>query len=82
MTTNKHQAPTDLVDNRGGANDPGNDFGKPQPHQPREKRTAHEDAQGGADVRSEPLPREGTDTLPEGLRRPRMAAGHRLADSD
>jgi hypothetical protein len=55
-----------------GAYDPVNDFGKPQPDQVNDQRTAHEAEQSGA-VRAEPLPRknEGNSPLPEGLRRER-----------
>jgi hypothetical protein len=67
----QHQASADLRDARGGAYDPVNEFGKPQPDQPRVKRTSHQDAQWGADVRPEPVPAVGNSPLPEGLRRPR-----------
>ena len=46
----------DLVDKRGGAYDPINEFGKPRPPQVREAATPHQKAQWGADVRPEPLP--------------------------
>lgn len=60
-------------DTRGGAYDPVNKFGNPQPPQVKDKGTPHQKAQWGADVRPEPLP--GLDDgypLPEGLRKPRM----------
>lgn len=59
-----------LVDKRDGAYDPVNAWGRRQPDQVQERRTAHQDAQPGADVRGEPeLPAPGDD-LPEGLARP------------
>ena len=72
-TEPKYQSQSDLRDTRGGAYDPVNDFGKPQPDQVKDQRTAHEAAQSGADVRAEPLPskKEGNSPLPEGLRRER-----------
>jgi hypothetical protein len=60
----------DERDERAGAYDPAGKWGKPQPDQVREKRTAHQDAQWGADVRPEPLPGN-EPVLPEGLRRQR-----------
>jgi hypothetical protein len=62
-------AGTDFRDTRSGAYDPINDAGRPQPDQVHEATTAHEAAQDGADVRSEPKP-SAEDVLPEGLRRP------------
>jgi hypothetical protein len=59
-----------LVDKRAGAYDPVNALGGRQPDQIQEQRTAHQNAQPGADVRGEPLPPAGTDDLPEGLARP------------
>jgi hypothetical protein len=61
--------PEDFRDLRSGAYDPVNDFGRPQPDQVREKVSPHEKAQGGADVRPDPLPST-EEVLPEGLRRP------------
>jgi hypothetical protein len=63
---------SDNRDLRGGAYDPGNRFGNPQPPQIKEAETQHQKAQWGADVRPEPLP--GPDQvypLPEGLRKER-----------
>jgi hypothetical protein len=63
---------SDYRDNRGGAYNPVSKSGDPQPPQVRDKQSAHQKAQWGADVRPEPLP--GTDQgypLPEGLRKPR-----------
>jgi len=64
---------SDYRDTRGGAYDPVNDFRNPQPPQVRDKPTAYQKAQWGADVRPEPLPspHQGY-PLPEGLRKPRM----------
>ena len=59
----------DSRDIRGGAYDPVNDFGKPQPHQIRQAITPHQAAQPGADLRPDLLPSE-NDVLPERLRRP------------
>ena len=66
-------AMSDYRDTRGGAYDPVNDFGNPQPPQVRDKPTAYQKAQWGADVKPEPLPnpQQGY-PLPEGLRKPRM----------
>ena len=59
---------TDTRDIRGGTYDPINKDGLPQSDQIRDKTTAHEKAQWGADVRADPLP--GTEpVLPEGLMR-------------
>ena len=59
-----------LVDRRAGAYDPVNAWGNRQPDQVQERRTEHQNAQPGADVRGEPeLPVSGDD-LPEGLARP------------
>jgi len=61
---------TDGVDIRNGTYDAISPAGKQQPNQVREKRTASEAAQHGADVRSEPLP--GIENpIPEGLLRDR-----------
>jgi hypothetical protein len=61
---------TDGVDIRSGTYDAISPAGKQQPDQVREKPTASEAGQQGADVRSEPLP--GTeDPIPEGLLRER-----------
>ena len=62
---------SDFRDIRGGAYDPVNKFGNPQPPQVAYKPTPSQKAQCGADVRAEPL--RGPDEvypLPEGLRRP------------
>jgi len=59
-----------LVDKRAGAYDPVNAWGGRQPDQIKERRTAHQDAQPGADVRGEPVPPRSGDDLPEGLARP------------
>lgn len=59
-----------LVDKRDGAYDPVNVWGERQPDQVPERRTAHQDAQPGADVRGEPEPPPPGDNLPEGLARP------------
>jgi hypothetical protein len=61
---------SDLRDKRGGAYDPVNKRGNPQPPQVRAKQTPHQREQWGADVRAVPLP--GPDEgypLPEGLRK-------------
>jgi len=61
---------TDARDIRSGTYDAINAAGRQQPQQVREATTPHQAAQGGADVRPEPLP--GTqDPIPEGLIRPR-----------
>jgi hypothetical protein len=59
-----------LIDKRAGAYDPVNALGGRQPDQVRERRTAHQNAQPGADVRGEPEPPTAADDLPEGLARP------------
>ena len=60
-----------LVDNREGAYDSVNAWGKRQPDQIKEVRTEHQNAQPGADVRGEPAPPASSDEdLPEGLARP------------
>jgi hypothetical protein len=59
-----------LVDKRAGAYDPVNPLGGRQPDQILERRTAHQNAQPGADVRGEPMLPAATDDLPEGLARP------------
>jgi hypothetical protein len=59
-----------LVDERAGAYDPVNALGGRQPDQIQERRSEHQNAQPGADVRGEPLPPSSTDDLPEGLQRP------------
>jgi hypothetical protein len=59
-----------LVDKRAGASDAVNALGGRQPDQIEERRTAHQNAQPGADVRGEPVPPAATDDLPEGLARP------------
>jgi hypothetical protein len=59
-----------LVDRRAGAYDPVNALGGRQPDQIEERRTAHQNAQHGADVRGEPIPPAASDDLPEGLARP------------
>jgi hypothetical protein len=59
---------TDYRDERSGAYDAVNETGRPQPDQVREATTPHQVLQGGADVRSDPLPGP-TDVLPERLRR-------------
>jgi hypothetical protein len=41
-----------------------------QPDQIQERRSAHQNAQPGADVRGEPVAPTATDDLPEGLARP------------
>ena len=46
----------DYVDKRGGAYDPVNATGNPQPAQVRDKQTPSQKAQWGADVRPEPMP--------------------------
>jgi hypothetical protein len=61
---------TDTRDIRSGTYDAINPAGRQQPHQVSEAITPHQAAQGGADVRPEPL--AGTqDPVPEGLIRPR-----------
>jgi hypothetical protein len=67
----------DKRDARGGAYDPVNESGGPQPDRSREKRTEHEDAQWGADVRPEPLPPKPGQPLPEGLRRARKGPSYK-----
>jgi hypothetical protein len=63
---------SDLRDTRSGAYDAVSPEGNRQPHQVREAVTPHEAAQGGADVRPEPLPGPAENPeLPEGLTRPR-----------
>jgi hypothetical protein len=59
-----------LVDRRAGAYDPVNALGKRPPDQVQERRSEHQDAQPGADVRGEPVPPPPGDDLPEGLARP------------
>jgi hypothetical protein len=59
-----------LLDKRAGAYDPVNTFGGRQPDQIEERRSAHQNAQPGADVRGEPVAPAATDDLPEGLARP------------
>ena len=59
-----------LVDERAGAYDPVNAWGGRQPDQIQERRSEHQNAQPGADVRGEPIPPSSTDDLPEGLARP------------
>jgi hypothetical protein len=61
---------TDGRDLRSGTYDPISPAGKQQPHQVRDAPTAHEAAQNGADVRSQPLP-GADDPIPEGLLRER-----------
>lgn len=61
---------TDGRDLRSGTYDPIFPAGKQQPHQVKEAPTAHEAAQHGADVRSQPLP-GADDPIPEGLLRER-----------
>jgi hypothetical protein len=59
-----------LVDKRAGAYDPVNALGSRQPDQVQERRTEHQNAQPGADVRGEPVPPPPPgDDLPEGLAR-------------
>jgi hypothetical protein len=58
-----------LVDKRAGAYDPVNALGGRQPDQIQERRSAHQNAQPGADVRGEPVAPPSTDDLPEGLQR-------------
>ena len=63
----------DFRDKRGGAYDPVTSAGNPQPPQVRDKETAHQKAQWGADVRPEPQPGPYMSyPIPEGLRKPRM----------
>ena len=75
---------SDNRDIRHGAYDPINQDGLPQPQQVKDRTTAHQREQWGADVRAEPLP--GSDpVLPEGLVRPRQPplnarTGRRPAD--
>jgi hypothetical protein len=57
-------------DTRAGAYDPIDEEGWPQPDQVREKRTAQQDAQWGAEVRSEAQPGK-EPVMPEGIRRER-----------
>ena len=61
---------TDGRDVRSGTYDAISPAGRQQPPQVREAMTAHEAAQGGADVRPDPLPGV-QDPLPEGLIRDR-----------
>ena len=61
---------SDKIDKRHGAYDPIDRDGLPQPQQVKDRRSAHENSQPGADVRAEPLPGDGP-VLPEGLLRPR-----------
>jgi hypothetical protein len=62
----------DKIDIRGGAYDPINKDGLPQPAQVKDRTTDHQREQWGADVRAEALP--GTEpVLPEGLLRTRAA---------
>jgi len=62
---------SDFRDIRGGAYDPVNKFGNPQPPQAEDKPTPRQKAPCGADVRAEPLPGpDEVSPLPEGLRRP------------
>jgi len=61
---------TDARDVRSGAYDAINPAGRQQPHQVREAITAHQAAQGGADVLPDPLPGS-EDPIPEGLMRDR-----------
>jgi len=58
-----------LVDKRGGAYDPVNAWGSRQPDQVQERRSEHQNAQPGADVRGAPVPPAAEDDLPEGLAR-------------
>jgi|GEM_PF-2413524 len=58
-----------LVDKRAGAYDPVNAVDGRQPDQVEEPRSAHQDAQPGADVRGEPTAPASSDDLPEGLAR-------------
>jgi hypothetical protein len=65
---------SDNRDLRGGTYDPVSKEGNPQPHQVKERATAHEKSQSGADVRPKPLPgRDEPYPSPEGLRRERKA---------
>ena len=68
MSTKPKFAGTDFRDTRSGAYDPVNAAGRPAPDQVQEATTPHEAAQGGADVRADPLPSQ-EEILPEGLRR-------------
>jgi hypothetical protein len=63
---------SDYVDKRGGAYDPVNPAGNPQPQQVKE-RTANQKEQWGADLRPEPVrvPHQENYPLPEGLRKER-----------
>jgi len=65
---------SDYVDKRGGAYDPVIPTGNPQSPQVKDQQTPSQKAQGGADVRPEPLagPDQGY-PLPEGLRKERMS---------
>jgi len=60
---------SDNRDIRHGAYDPVSKDGLPQPHQVRDKTTARQSEQWGADVRAEPLPGN-QPLLPERLVRP------------
>jgi hypothetical protein len=68
MSTKRSFAGTDFRDTRSGAYDAVNEPGRPAPDQVQEATTPHQAAQGGADVRPEPLPSQ-EEVLPEGLRR-------------
>jgi hypothetical protein len=61
--------PDDLRDTRNGTYDPVNSYGNPQPHQVNQPQSAHERAQPGAPVQSEPPLPSNEPPLPEGLRR-------------
>ena len=62
---------SDYRDIRHGAYDPVSKDGLPQPYHVKDRTTAHQKDQWGADVRAEPLPGTGP-VLPEGLIRPRQ----------
>jgi hypothetical protein len=81
MANNMH---TDGRDLRSGTYASISPAGKQQPHQVKDAPTAHEAAQHGADVRSQPLP-GADDPIPEGLLRERKGplnshTGRRPAD--